>query len=210
MAFVNKMNMFGKNKEETEIEEEEYTFIEDYKEELPYLCRYVERVLKSENEPTWEELEQLAKSYFNLKNKAMEVVKISEEYKTENEKLKQLLEQKESEINRYKEELQTATKEQKIKNNSGLTDNEKSTYENKIKTLQNEINSYKAYIKNTNQRDALKAFKKGEGGRKAIVIDWAKYDILRANGATQQQTADIMKIGVSTLRKKLKEREVKN
>ena len=103
MAFVNKMNMFGKNKEETEIEEEEYTFIEDYKEELPYLCRYVERILKTENEPTWEELEQLAKSYFNLKNKAMEVVKISEEYKTENEKLKQLIEQKESEINSYKE-----------------------------------------------------------------------------------------------------------
>ena len=206
MAFVNKMNMFGKNKEETEIEEEEYTFIEDYKEELPYLCRYVERILKTENEPTWEELEQLAKSYFNLKNKAMEVVKISEEYKTENEKLKQLLEQKESEINRYKEELQTATNEPKTENNNGLVSN----YENKIKMLQNQINSYKAYIKETNQKDALKAFKKGQGGRKAIVIDWAKYDALRANGANQQQTADILKIGVSTLRKKLKERESVN
>ena len=203
MAFVNKMNMFGKNKKETEIEEEEYTFIEDYKEELPYLCRYVERILKTEDEPTWEELDKLAQRYFNLKNQVSEVTKTNEQYKTENEQLKQLLEEKESEINRYKEKLQTATNEPKTENNSGLVSN----YENKIKMLQNQINSYKAYIKETNQKDALKAFKKGQGGRKAIIIDWAKYDALRANGANQQQTADILKIGVSTLRKKLKERE---
>ena len=123
------MNLFNKSKQQKqqEVEEEEYLFVEDYKEELPYLCKYIKQILKSENEPTWEELEQLAKSYFNFKNKALEVVKVGEKYKTENEKLKQLLEQKESEINRYKKELQTATKEQKTKSNSGLTDDEKTT-----------------------------------------------------------------------------------
>lgn len=206
---LKEMNIFNKNKAQQK-EEQEYSFIKDYKGKYPCVCRFLKEILQVDCEPSFDEFENLADRYFKNRNIAIELDEENEKLNKENEKLSELLKQKESEINRYKEELQTATKKQKTESNSGLTDNEKSTYENKIKTLQNEINSYKAYIKNTNQRDALKAFKKGEGGRKAIVIDWAKYDILRANGATQQQTADIMKIGVSTLRKKLKEREVKN
>lgn len=206
---LKEMNIFNKNKAQQK-EEQEYSFIKDYKQEYPCVCKFLKEILQVDCKPSFDEFENLADRYFKNRNIAIELDEENQKLNEENKKLSELLEQKESDINRYKEELQTATKEQKTKNNSGLTDNEKSTYENKIKTLQNEINSYKAYIKNTNQKDALKAFKKGEGGRKAIVIDWAKYDILRANGATQQQTADIMKIGVSTLRKKLKEREVKN
>lgn len=206
---LKEMNIFNKNKAQQK-EEQEYSFIKEYKEEYPCVCKFLKEILQVDCKPSLDEFENLADRYFKNRNIAIELDEENDKLDKENKKLSELLEQKESEINRYKEELQIAIKEQKTENNSGLADNEKTTYENKIKTLQNEINSYKAYIKETNQKDALKAFKKGQGGRKAIVIDWAKYDALRANGANQQQTADILKIGVSTLRKKLKEREVKN
>ena len=70
-------------------------------------------------------------------------------------------------------------------------------------------NTYE-YIRSIGKTKDMRAFRRGKGGRKEIKIDWEKYDRLRAEGATQQQTADIMKVGVSTLRRKLKERKNNN
>lgn len=66
------------------------------------------------------------------------------------------------------------------------------------------------YIRSIGKTKDMRAFRRGKGGRKEIKIDWERYDRLRAEGATQQQTADIMKVGVSTLRRKLKERKNSN
>lgn len=95
--------------------------------------------------------------------------------------------------------------------NKFVTEGNKITKQNKVlgeqyRQLLDKYNKLSEQLK----ASGLKTFKKGQGGRKQKNIDWAKYDRLKAEGATQEQIASIMKVGVSTLRKKLKAKQKEN
>lgn len=80
----------------------------------------------------------------------------------------------------------------------------------KNQNLTQKVKELKDFIEASNYRQELNDFRasrKGVGGRKKKVIDWGKYDRLRAEGLTKEDIARIMKVSLSTLKRNLKDRE---
>lgn len=80
----------------------------------------------------------------------------------------------------------------------------------KIEKLKHKVQELKDFIEASNYRQELNDFRasrKGVGGRKKKVIDWGKYDRLRAEGLTKEDIARVMKVSLSTLKRNLKDRE---
>lgn len=101
-------------------------------------------------------------------------------------------------------EQQNENLKKEIENNKKVIEEYKNM-KRELEGVKRENKELKGFIKSIDKTKEMRAFKRGKGGRKEKEIDWGKYERLRAEGATQQQAADIMKVGVSTLRRKLKE-----
>lgn len=80
----------------------------------------------------------------------------------------------------------------------------------KNQDLTSKVKELNDFIKASNYRQELNDYRKarkGVGGRKKKVIDWGKYDRLRAEGLTKEDIARVMKVSLSTLKRNLKDRE---
>lgn len=203
MGGVGMMNLFGSKRKTDDDEMGEYIAInaENIEDELPYLSAYLKQIKYQYDVIDITDVEALAKRYYNANSKFKELNQKVAKIAQDNDDLT-------AQVSHYKAQY-TAAMQAQIESADNAENSEIiAKLEAKIKTLQSELSAYKNYIKETDQKKQLRAFRSGQGGRKKLVVDWQKYDTLRANGANQQQAADIMKIGVSTLRKKLKERKL--
>lgn len=81
--------------------------------------------------------------------------------------------------------------------------------ERRYRAALTEINNSRKHRAAEGMQESYRQFVKGgKGGpgRAPLEIDWGKYDTLRGAGANMEQAAQIMGVGYSTLRRKVKER----